>query len=244
MGIPPYLLFCLSILFILIILFFLFKIVVELEKLKKDAIKPTEYFKTDDFTSYLDQKFTELEKFVQEKLSVIQEIRKSREENEDEGKVELKKPSERPLENYVIEPNDLDACMHLYNVAIGDEQKQGEFNKRFKPNIRIDVINAADRSRNPSIEPQFQSSNSGDLFVVEIEGVRPTSFVVFPRFELTIYESNYRAGAFGEVFECPGFNHQSRYTVHHIVSPAFFSMGHAGTWTLEKKGELKLSLVK
>lgn len=232
---------------ILVIMMLLLKIIEVIRRMKKNA-PAASHEEPKNMTGVIDvsqaledikKSIDELKKSIQEKMPGVHGLKPGGDKN-GFGLVERPEP---PLFEDFSEPDDLAGCIHLYNTTIADEQRQSEFNKRFKP-IRVDVINALDRRRDPKLNPQFQSSNSGDLLVVEINGARPTSFVVFPRFELTIYESNYRAGAFGEVFHCPIFNPKQRYSVHSVQSPAFFSMGQSGSWTLERKGELELTPVR
>jgi hypothetical protein len=132
----------------------------------------------------------------------------------------------------------LSSCIWLYNEAIGNSDRQGEFHRKYRP-IRADLKNDQERRSNSKLEPVFKISDSGKYYVVEIRDSGSTNLAVFPMFDLTISDNNYKVGAWGEVFQCTGYERGHFFRVNQVKSPAYFSRDK-DTWRLMAKGELDL----
>jgi hypothetical protein len=191
-----------------------------------------------ELKQHIDCQFKEFEKKIQDFLADWLKKSMPPEDNK-----RLMPSTEVDNDRETVESKDLAACIRLYNAAIQNSERQIEFERGFNP-VRVDVANAMFRRRNPNLEPEFGSKDSGDFLVVEIEDDGSRRFAVFPRFGLTISEANYRSGAVGEVFRCPGFDSQRHYTIFRVISPAFFSREQWEQWKLIETGELELILEK
>ena len=89
--------------------------------------------------------------------------------------------------------------------------------------------------------PLFENSTKGKLLVYYIEG--EDLYVVVPSYGLVLDRSVYGPGAFGEVFNCPGFESQHSYHIK-VIRPAVFKPDLANqSWTPEEKGQLELELI-
>ena len=115
----------------------------------------------------------------------------------------------QPLQPRQSEPNtlmslDLKRFCELYNAG-----EQSSLRAGYQPHYRIGVINASDRRRNSNTPAVFMEDTAGRFLAYYIESEK--SYVVVPRFDMTLQDSIYGPGAFGEVFECPNFNPQHAY---------------------------------
>lgn len=155
------------------------------------------------------------------------------EEETDEAKAKIKPGEEIPVDSA------LHTCLRMYNAALTSQEEMSRFFDQYWY-IRVDVINAVERRRNPSLKPVFQSADNGDYYVVKLQIKGRASFAVLPRFGLVIRESTYIDGAFGDVFDCPGFNQRFYYRIGQVIQPAYFSKESDDNWKLIKKGELEL----
>jgi hypothetical protein len=154
--------------------------------------------------------------------------------------------STHPPEEIETEPdspvdNALQTCLRIYNAAISNQEEQGRFMSQYRP-ARVNVVNAMERHENLDLEPEFKSAYNGDFFVVELQNSYSASFVVFPRFGLTISKSNYSAGAVGDVFECRDYDRRRLSGISQVVSPASFAREGHDHWTLTARGKLVLDL--
>ena len=140
----------------------------------------------------------------------------------------------RQSESNELIPPDLKTFCDLYNAG-----KQSNLRTSYRPYYRIGVINANERRRNLDTPPIFMEDTAGRFLAYYIES--ENSYAVVPRFDLTLQDSIYGPGAFGEVFECPQFNRQHTYRNVKVIQPAFFELdSNQQCWTLKEKGELDL----
>lgn len=84
-----------------------------------------------------------------------------------------------------------------------DRNRRGEFQERFHP-LRIGTINASDRRRDPSLAAEYRDASDGNFLAIEDN--KRMAYLVVPRFDLTVKEPNYEAGAIGTVFECRSYD--------------------------------------
>ena len=125
---------------------------------------------------------------------------------------------------------------NLYNARQLDELQT-----RYQPHYRISVVNAMERRQDSSKPPLFENSTKGKLLVYYIEA--EDLYVVVPSYGLVLDRSVYGPGAFGEVFNCPGFESQHSYHIK-VIRPAVFKPDLANqSWTPEEKGQLELELI-
>ena len=102
----------------------------------------------------------------------------------------------------------------------------------------IRISNEDERLQNPSVHPIFQTTSSGSFVAYSINS--ENSYAVVPFSGFILQDDLYSSGAFGEVFECPGFDPEHTYYVK-VVRPALFKHDPVNdTWTLEDKGKLEL----
>lgn len=125
-----------------------------------------------------------------------------------------------------------------YNAVLENHKERESFMQFYKP-IRIGTINAMERRRDPSIEPDFRTTDDGDYYAIAVNGKNVYSVV--PRFDLTFQRSIYGPGAMGMVFECPGYDPRFRYRAVTVVKPALFGPDPARQrWIMKEKGALNL----
>ena len=130
-------------------------------------------------------------------------------------------------------PPELQEFVGLYNV--GNDAKLRQI---YSPFYLIRVSNETERFQNPNVPPIFQTTSSGSFVAYAIDS--ENLYAVVPFSGLVLQNALYSSGAFGQVFECPGFNPEHRYHVQ-VIRPAFFKRDPVNEkWTLEKKGELEL----
>ena len=130
-------------------------------------------------------------------------------------------------------PPDLQKLVTLYNTG-----KNAELQKIYKSRCSIRVTNETELYQNPNINPVFKTMANGSFVAYAIDS--ENLYAVVPFSGCILKNDLYNSGAFGEVFECPGFDPEHTYHVK-VIRPAFFKSDSANeTWTLEKKGKLEL----
>ena len=147
----------------------------------------------------------------------------------------IESPSE-PVE--LMSPAVREFC-DLYNARVVDSSRREDLRRNYEKHYRIGVGNAPERRLNPVQPPTLTSDTSGYYlaFYIEAEDL----YAVVPLYGLTLQESIYGPGAFGEVFECPDFNPQLRYRDIKVIRPAILEPDSAQEqWTLKEKGKLDL----
>ena len=140
-----------------------------------------------------------------------------------------------PVQNEQDEllPPELQKLVTSYNA--GDAAGLSE---NYTHSCSIGVRNEEERLQNPSVHPIFQTAQNGSFVAYAIDSENSYAVVPFSGFVLQI--DLYGSGAFGEVFECPGFHLEHTYYIK-VVRPALFKHDSVNdTWTLEKKGKLEL----
>lgn len=146
--------------------------------------------------------------------------------------VQQEKPRSQPI--YNMPPG----LCRAYNAGVEDSDQKYRFREQYRP-IRVGVVNATVRRRDPEILPEFEADEAGDYYAVAIEG-KPY-YAVLPRHDLTLQEHSYSPGAMGEVFDCPDFNPRLRYRHIRVVQPAVLEPDAAKQrWTLKAKGKLDI----
>lgn len=130
-------------------------------------------------------------------------------------------------------PPELQEFVGLYNV--GNDAKLQQI---YSPFYLIRVSNETERFQNPNVPPIFQTTSSGSFVAYAIDS--ESLYAVVPFSGLVLQNALYSSGAFGQVFECPGFNPEYKYHVQ-VIRPAFFKRDTVNEkWTLQEKGELEL----
>ncbi len=124
----------------------------------------------------------------------------------------------------------------LYNQAVDDRTARGEFQQQFRP-LRIGTINAAERRRDPGLPPEYKEASDGNFLA--IEDSKRMSYLIVPRFDLTVKEANYGAGAIGTIFDCGDWNPLLSYSRVMLQRPAVFERS-GETWLLKAPGVLDL----
>lgn len=130
-------------------------------------------------------------------------------------------------------PPELQEFVDLYNV--GNDAKLRQI---YSPFYSIQVSNESDRLQNPNVSPIFRTHSNGSFVAYAVDS--ENLYAVAPFSGFVLQNAFYSSGAFGDVFECPGFDSQHRYYVK-VVRPALFKRDPVNEeWTLEEKGELEL----
>lgn len=128
---------------------------------------------------------------------------------------------------------ELQRFVALYNA--GGEPKLRQI---YNPPCSIRVGNEAERFQNLNISPIFQTAPNGSFVAYAIDS--ENSYAVLPFAGSVLQNELYSSGAFGEVFECSGFDPEHIYYVK-VVLPALFKQDPVNdTWTLQEKGKLEL----
>lgn len=149
-------------------------------------------------------------------------------------------PKEEVEDNHPVQseqdkslPPELQKFVAWYNTG-EDSGLRGNYTQ----SCSIRVSNEDERLQNPSVRPIFQTTSNGSFVAYSINS--ENSYAVVPFSGFVLQNDLYGSGAFGEVFECPGFDPEHTYHVK-VVRPALFKQDPINdTWTLEKKGELEL----
>lgn len=139
----------------------------------------------------------------------------------------IQRETEKPLSPALQE------LVALYNA--GDNAKLQHI---YKHPYSIHVSNETERFQNPNEVPVFQTTANGSLVAYAIDS--ENSYAVVPFSGCILQKELYSSGAFGEAFECQGFD--PKYTYHvKVIRPAFFKRDPVNEkWTLKEKGKLEL----
>lgn len=130
-----------------------------------------------------------------------------------------------------------------YNRALYNNDERHRFRETYQIE-RIGVQNAMERRRDANLEPVFQNASDGDYFAIVSMKGKDNCYPIVPRFDLIVQDSNYKAGALGEIYRCIGFETNKQYRKFRLVQPAYFSRIDDKTWKLEKRGEIHLNKVE
>ena len=131
-----------------------------------------------------------------------------------------------------ISPALVEFC-DLYNAG-----ERYELQTRYQEHHRISVVNAMGRRRDLNQPLLFQNQTNGKFLVYYIE--EENLYAVVPSYDLVLERLLYDSGAFGEVFDCPGFDPRYSYSVK-LILPARFKPDYTKEkWTLEERGQLEL----
>ena len=128
-------------------------------------------------------------------------------------------------------PPELQQFVSLYNA--GDNAKLQQI---YKSRCSLYVSNETERFQNLNEPPVFETKSNGSLIAYAIDSEDLYAVVPFPG--CILQNKLYNSGAFGKVFECPGFDPEHTYHVK-VLRPAFFRRDRE-KWTLQEKGELEL----
>jgi len=197
-----------------------------------DRIPPTAIWETDTFTPRADSGFVPRRIEVPEPASGTEGPYR---QTSIEHNVQIKNYPRMPT---VVESHDSAQAplIVLYNQAVDDRNARGEFQQRFRP-LRVGTINAADRRRDPSLPPEYKEASDGNFLA--IEDSKRMSYLIVPRFDLTVKEANYGAGAIGTIFDCGDWNPLLSYSRVMLERPAVFERS-GETWLLKEPGVLDL----
>ena len=145
---------------------------------------------------------------------------------------------EEPLQSVQSEPDNplppyLQEFVTLYNA--GEDAKLRQI---YKQPFSMRVTNETERLQNPNAFPVFQTRSNGSFVAYAIDS--ENLYAVVPFSGCTLQNTLYSSGAFGKVFECPGFDPEYKYYVK-VIRPAFFKRDPVNEkWTLQEKGKLEL----
>ena len=129
---------------------------------------------------------------------------------------------------------ELEKLVNLYNAGSDTELREN-----YSPFHSLRVTNETERSQNPNTAPVFETHSNG-IFVTYATASE-NLYTVVPLSGFILQNRFYSSGAFGEVFECPGFNAKHTYHVT-LVRPALFKHEPINDeWTLKEKGKLELT---
>ena len=146
--------------------------------------------------------------------------------------------TEEPLQSVQSEedkplPPDLQKFVTMYNTG-----KDAELQKIYNPRHSIRVTNETELFQNPNITPIFETMANGSYVAYAIDS--DNLYAVVPFSGCILQNDLYHSGAFGKVFECPGFDPKYKYRVN-VVRPAFFKHDSVNDkWSFEKEGKLEL----
>ena len=128
---------------------------------------------------------------------------------------------------------DMQNLVTLYNAG-----EDAELRKIYNTPCSIRVTNETELYQDPNIAPVFNTKASGSYIAYAIDSENIYAVVPFPG--CILQNDLYSSGAFGKVFECPGFDPKYKYSVK-VISPAIFKRDSVNEkWTLQAKGKLKL----
>ena len=146
--------------------------------------------------------------------------------------VEKTPKSVRGEEDKPLSP-DLQKLVTLYNTG-----EDAELRKIYKPPYSIRVTNETELYQNPNIDPIFKTMANGSFVAYAINP--ENLYAVVPFSGCILQNDLYSSGAFGKVFECPGFDSKFKYNVK-VIRPAIFKRDSANEkWTLQERGKLEL----
>ena len=142
-------------------------------------------------------------------------------------------PESEPNEG--ISPVLVEFCA-LYNAG-----ERYELQTRYQEHHRLSVVNAMGRRQDLNQPLLFQNQPNGKFLVYYIE--EENLYAVVPSYDLVLERLLYDSGAFGEVFDCPGFDPRHSYSVK-LILPACFEPDYTKEkWTLEERGQLELKVI-
>lgn len=213
-----------------------------LESTKESALIPTEMIEPIEDPAGLElEQVEEMESFP-DTVPVNGEAGSTQNSTPKETKIKsLPEKMDIDMTESSSDESEIRTCVDEYNDALNDKNMQYRFLDNYHP-LRVDVINALERRRRGDIPPEYQTANHGDYCVIELQDMGRTVNAVLPRFDLIIKDTNYKAGAFGEVFDCPDYEDNYRYRISKIIKPAIFEKRRAKSWELSSKGRIMLSL--
>ena len=128
--------------------------------------------------------------------------------------------------------SDLQKLVNLYNAG-----EDAELRKIYKPPYSIRVTNETELYQNPNAAPVFKTLANGSFVAYTIDS--ENLYAVVPFSGCILQNDLYNSGAFGKVFECPGFDPEHTYHVK-VIRPAFFKKDN-DEWMLKDKGKLELT---
>ena len=140
----------------------------------------------------------------------------------------IQREEEKPL------PPDLQKLVTLYNQG-----NHTEIRNIYNSTCSIRVTNQTELYQNPNITPIFGTKANGSFvaYLIDSENI----YAVVPFSGCILQNDLYNSGAFGKVFECPGFDPKYRYDIK-VIRPAFFKRDPINEkWEIEDKGELELT---
>ena len=158
---------------------------------------------------------------------------------EPKGNETLPQEAEEPVQSVQSEEDktlspDLQKLVIMYNTG-----KDAELQKIYNPRYSIRVTNETELYQNPNITPIFETMANGSYVAYAIDS--DNLYAVVPFSGCILQNDLYHSGAFGKVFECPGFDPEYKYRVN-VVRPAFFKHDSVSDkWALEEKGKLELT---
>lgn len=129
-------------------------------------------------------------------------------------------------------PPYLQKFVTLYNAG-----KESELRGIYNPAYSIRAINETELYQNPNIDPVFKSDTNGSFVAYALDSENLHAVVPFSG--CILQKDLYNSGAFGKVFECPGFDPEYTYHIK-VIRPAFFKQDN-DEWVLREKGELELT---
>ena len=130
----------------------------------------------------------------------------------------------------------LEPLCRLYNAGVRDPSRQQAFKEQYRP-IRIGATNYMECARDPSLSLEFGEDSNGYFEAIRAEDGR---YVVVPRFNLIIQETQYGPGAVGKVFDCHNYTPGKTYRHIELIHPAIF-ITDGQNWEVDIPGELYLS---
>ena len=156
---------------------------------------------------------------------------------EPKGSETLSKKAEESLPSVQTEEDKpllpvLQKLVTLYN-----DGKDGELQQIYNPRHSIRVTNETELYQNPNITPIFETKANGSYVAYFIDS--ENLYAVIPFFGCILQNDLYNSGAFGKVFECPGYDPKYKYDIK-VIRPAFFKQDNE-KWTIEEKGKLELT---
>lgn len=123
-----------------------------------------------------------------------------------------------------------------YAQATAQPEKQQYFMEKYSPTT-LDTQNANARLQNPELKPIFAKSPQGSFMAIKTdhEGL----FLIVPKFNFVLKDTNYNPGAVNEVFDCKNYYPGYKYSQIKLVRPAVFN--HKGdNWSIKVAGILLL----
>ena len=122
---------------------------------------------------------------------------------------------------------------------IYNNKQEDQLQINYQPSYRIQVSNTLKRREDPSNTPIFETNERGKFWAFYIEDEK--LYAVVPVYGLILERSVHGPGGFSVVFECPGFDFNSRYKNLRVIKPGIFEPDfNRQSWTLIGKGQLDL----